>query len=79
MAYAPQWLPDHSPLRFYVNLAADFIFLSGLFVLGGIFGINCGLCSFTMPGRSSGRRRTFLMRIYLLQWQERGPTLNLEL
>jgi hypothetical protein len=26
MAYAPQWLPDHSPLRLYVNLAADFIF-----------------------------------------------------
>ena len=37
MAYAPQWLPDHSPLRLYVNLAADFIFLSGLFVLGGDF------------------------------------------
>jgi hypothetical protein len=37
MAYAPQWLPDHSSLRLYVNLAADFIFLTGLFVLGGDF------------------------------------------
>jgi hypothetical protein len=37
MAYAPQWLPDNSPLRLYVNLTADFIFLSGLFVLGGDF------------------------------------------
>ena len=37
MAYAPQCLPDHSPLRLYVNLAADFVFLSGLFVLGGDF------------------------------------------
>jgi hypothetical protein len=37
MAYAPQWLPDQSPLRLYVNLAADFLFLSSLFVLGGDF------------------------------------------
>jgi len=37
MAYAPQWLPDHSSQRLYVNLAADFIFLSSLFVLGGDF------------------------------------------
>ena len=38
MAYAPQWLPDHSPQRLYdVNLAADFIFLASLFVLGGDF------------------------------------------
>jgi hypothetical protein len=37
MAYAPQWLPDHSPQRLYVNLAADFIFLGSLFVLGGDF------------------------------------------
>jgi len=37
MAYAPQWLPDQSPQRLYVNLAADFIFLTSLFVLGGDF------------------------------------------
>lgn len=37
MAYVPQWLPDQSPQRLYVNLAADFIFLASLFVLGGDF------------------------------------------
>jgi hypothetical protein len=37
MAYAPQWLPDTSPARLYVNLAADFIFAASLFVLGGDF------------------------------------------
>ena len=37
MAYVPQWLPDHSPQRLYVNLAADFLFLTSLFVLGGDF------------------------------------------
>lgn len=37
MAYLPQWLPDYSPQRLYVNLAADFIFLTSLFVLGGDF------------------------------------------
>ena len=37
MAYMPQWLPDHSPERLYVNLAADFLFLISLFVLGGDF------------------------------------------
>jgi uncharacterized membrane protein (DUF485 family) len=37
MAYAPQWLPDPSPARLYVNLAADFIFATSLFVLGGDF------------------------------------------
>ncbi|AFM24946.1 hypothetical protein [Desulfomonile tiedjei] len=37
MAYAPQWLPDDSPARLYVNLAADFIFAASLFVLGGDF------------------------------------------
>jgi hypothetical protein len=37
MAYAPQWLPDHSPQRLYVNLAADFLFLASLFVLGEDF------------------------------------------
>jgi hypothetical protein len=35
MAYTPGWLPDHSPQRLYINLAADFIFLANLFVLGG--------------------------------------------
>jgi hypothetical protein len=37
MAYLPRWLPDTSPLHLYVNLAADFMFLSSLFVLGGDF------------------------------------------
>jgi hypothetical protein len=37
MAYVPQWLPDHSAQRLYVNLAADFLFLTSLFVLGGDF------------------------------------------
>ncbi|MCK9376098.1 MAG: hypothetical protein M0P73_08115 [Syntrophobacterales bacterium] len=37
MAYLPQWLPDHAAPRLYVNLAADFIFLASLFVLGGDF------------------------------------------
>ncbi len=37
MGYAPQWLPDHSAQRLYVNLAADFMFLTSLFVLGGDF------------------------------------------
>ena len=37
MAYVPQWLPDHSVQRLYVNLAADFLFLTSLFVLGGDF------------------------------------------
>jgi len=37
MAYAPQWLPDHSPQRLHVNLAADSIFLASLLVLGGDF------------------------------------------
>jgi hypothetical protein len=37
MAYAPQCLPDASPARLYVNLAADFIFAASLFVLGGDF------------------------------------------
>jgi hypothetical protein len=37
MAYAPQWLPDSSPGRLYVNLAADLIFASSLFILGGDF------------------------------------------
>lgn len=37
MAYMPQWLPDHSPQRLYVNLAATLMFLTSLFVLGGDF------------------------------------------
>jgi hypothetical protein len=37
MAYVPQWLPDSSPERLYVNLAADIIFLASFFVLGGDF------------------------------------------
>jgi hypothetical protein len=37
MAYAPSWLPDSSPQRLWVNLAADVMFLTSLFVLGGGF------------------------------------------
>jgi hypothetical protein len=37
MAYAPQWLPDATPARLWVNLAADAMFLTSLFVLGGDF------------------------------------------
>jgi hypothetical protein len=37
MAYLPQWLPDASSARLYVNIAADCMFISSLFVLGGDF------------------------------------------
>jgi hypothetical protein len=37
MAYAPSWLPDASPWRLWVNLGADAMFLTSLFVLGGDF------------------------------------------
>lgn len=37
MAYAPQWLPDTSFARLYVNIAADGMFIASLFVLGGDF------------------------------------------
>jgi hypothetical protein len=37
MAYAPQWLPDSSPSRLWINLGADVMFLVSLFVLGGDF------------------------------------------
>ncbi len=37
MAYVPQWLPDNSPERLYVNLGADAMFLASFFVLGGDF------------------------------------------
>ena len=37
MAYVPQWLPDDSPGRLWVNLSADAMFLASLFVLGGDF------------------------------------------
>ena len=37
MAYVPSWLPDNSPWRLWVNLAADAMFLTSLFVLGGNF------------------------------------------
>jgi MFS family permease len=37
MAYAPQWLPDTSFARLYVNIAADCMFFASLFVLGGDF------------------------------------------
>ena len=37
MAYVPQWLPDTSPARLYVNIGADCVFVTSLFVLGGDF------------------------------------------
>lgn len=37
MAYIPRWLPDNSPERLWVNLAADAMFLASLFILGGDF------------------------------------------
>jgi len=37
MAYTPQWLPDTSSARLYVNIAADCSFIASLFVLGGDF------------------------------------------
>lgn len=37
MGYAPEWLPDDSPMRLYVNILADGMFISSLFVLGGDF------------------------------------------
>lgn len=36
-AYIPRWLPDASVERLYVNLAADVMFITSLFVLGGDF------------------------------------------
>ena len=36
-AYAPQWLPEASSWRLWVNLCADGMFLVSLFVLGGDF------------------------------------------
>lgn len=35
MAYAPQWLPDASPQHLWVNVAADIMFYTGVFVAGG--------------------------------------------
>jgi hypothetical protein len=37
MGYAPQWLPDTSSARLYVNIGADCMFITSLFVLGGDF------------------------------------------
>jgi hypothetical protein len=37
MAYIPNWLPDVSPERFYINITSDVIFISSFFVLGGDF------------------------------------------
>jgi hypothetical protein len=37
MAYLPQWLPDNSPQRLWVNLGSDAMFLVSLFLLGGDF------------------------------------------
>jgi len=37
MGYAPQFLPNASPSRLYVNIASDLLFVTSLFVLGGDF------------------------------------------
>lgn len=37
MAYAPEWLPDTSPYRLWINISSDLIFLVSLFILGGDF------------------------------------------
>ncbi|MBZ0187319.1 MAG: hypothetical protein K8F91_13815 [Candidatus Obscuribacterales bacterium] len=37
MAYIPQWLPDSSPWRIYICVAADLGFLISLFIAGGDF------------------------------------------
>ncbi|MBX9772744.1 MAG: hypothetical protein K2X29_15300 [Candidatus Obscuribacterales bacterium] len=37
MAYTPHLLPDDSPERLYINIAADLLFIVSLFVLGGDF------------------------------------------
>ena len=37
MAYLPQLLPDYSPERLLINIAADIMFFVSLFVLGGDF------------------------------------------
>lgn len=37
MAYANKWLPEGDTWRLYVNLCADGMFLTSLFVLGGDF------------------------------------------
>jgi hypothetical protein len=37
MGYAPRWLPDNSPMRLYVAVSADVMFIVSLFVLGGDF------------------------------------------
>lgn len=37
MAYTPHLLPDDSPERLYINIAADVLFIVSLFILGGDF------------------------------------------
>ncbi len=37
MAYTPHLLPDDSPERLYINIAADLLFIVSLFILGGDF------------------------------------------
>ena len=36
-AFKPEWLPDHSPVRWQAMVAAHLLCLGGLFVLGGDF------------------------------------------
>ena len=54
MAYMPQWLPDQSPLRLYVNLAATLCSCPACSFWGAIFGTNSGPCSSTTPGPGLG-------------------------
>ncbi len=37
VSYAPSLVPDSSPLRFYVSMGGDLLFVISLFVLGGDF------------------------------------------
>jgi hypothetical protein len=37
IAYAPRWLPDDSPVRLWINISSDLIFIISLFILGGDF------------------------------------------
>ena len=53
MAYAPAWLPDDSPERLWVNLAADVIPEQPFRAREAISGTSCGRCSCGRPGRVS--------------------------
>jgi hypothetical protein len=60
MGYVPEWLPDSSPWRLYVSVAADVCFLSSLFVLGGDFWDKLSAlfiydATVNLPGRMAGK------------------------